>query len=259
MAYIFSANYEYKDKCYQIDIQEAVNRFPFIADKTISGEILATYIDNKVVLVKEPFECQAIQSQQQSPRWMGIVGELNPLKKRGIPPCQLCVALYKYHEKPAEKANEFPIMENETIKGNTYNFDDVVKKILKEQEIRIIIESTIFHPELAQLVTLLRDSQIAFEEERYPDTKTSCRKIIENLRAKSKDWETIDGSGSVSEKISKIMDIMFSFASVGGPHGGLNTKDETELILKTVAALFSYINTLMKNDRIGVKVGNNSG
>jgi hypothetical protein len=141
-------------------------------------------------------------------------------------------------------------MEKETIKGPTYNFDDIVKRVIREQEVRIMIESTTFHPQLVNLAQLLRESQISFEEERCPDTKTSCRKILENLRNKAKNWQTVDHSKSICEKLNKVMDSIYSFASVGGPHEGLNTKDETELILRSVAATFFYVNTLLKAGRI---------
>jgi hypothetical protein len=261
MAYILTTTYEYKNNTFQMNIQDLIEKFPFlVSGMIISGEILATTIENKNVTLRKPFQCK-VEPRENFPKWIGIIGELNPLKERGIPPsCQLCVAFYKYVDTSKEPPIEYPIMEGDTIKSNNiYPFDDIVKKIMKDQEIRMIIESTTFHSELTQLVNLLRDSQIAFEAERYPDTKTSCRKIIENLRAKSKDWLTIDESGSVCEKIGKVMDVIFSFASVGGPHDGLNTKDETEFILKTVAAILFYINILMKNNRIGFKKENNIG
>lgn len=259
MPFIFSTNYFYRDKNYQIDIDDAINRFPFITDKTILGEILAVYIENKAKPVREPLEFTITQDQQKPNRLTGIIGNLNPLKKGGIPPCQVCIVLYKYRDQSGEAINEFPIMEGEIIKGNTWsNFDDIIKKALKEQEISMMLESTTFHPELAQLPQLLRDSQVSFEDERYPDAKTSCRKILENLRNKSKNWDTIDGSKSACEKLNKVMDSMYSFASFGGPHEGLNTEDETEVILKSTSSIFFYINKLIKANRISLKAEGNS-
>ena len=248
MSFIFSAAYEYKEGNYQLDIQEAVARFPFIAEKTIYGEVLAANLDSKVVVIREAFQCTA----KKEGRWYAVVGDLNPLRDRGIPPCQLCLALYKYRDQTPAQSRQFPIMEDETVKGSAYSFDDIVRRVTKEQEIALILASTTFHPQMVSLAQLLRDAQIAFEEERCPDTKTSCRKILEFLRAKSKNWQTIDNSKSICEKLCKMMDSLYSLASVGGPHEGLNTKDETQLILKSVSAVFFYVNTLLKSSRVEI-------
>lgn len=250
MPYVFSTRYEYKDNNYQIDIHDAVNRFPFLANVMINGEILAAYVENKVTLIRKPFKCKVAQIEQH-PYWIGIVTELNPLKEKGIPPCELCVSLYKYEETQGEETSELPIMENEVVKGTTWGyFDEIVKKISKEEEIRIIIETTTFHPEFKGLAETLRDAHISFEEERYPHTKTSCRKILENLRNRSKDWKTVDGSESICEKLKSVLNSIYSFASPGGPHEGISTRDETEFILKAVAGAFFYINSLLKSGRI---------
>lgn len=43
---------------------------------------------------------------------------------------------------------------------------------------------------------------------------------------------------------------MFSFASIGGPHAGVTTKEETDFILKNTTAMLFYVNALIKNRRI---------
>jgi len=251
MPYVFSTNYEYKDDNYQISMAEAIDRFPFLADKNIHGEILAAYVDNKVLFIRQPFRC-TVNSIEQYPKWIGTISFWkNPLKEKGIPPCDLCVALYKYEESIGKRSIEYPIMENEIIRGNTGSyFGDIVRKIVKEEEIRMMIETTSFHPDVKRQSETLRDAYISFEEQRFADTKVSCRKILENLKNISKDWETIDGSKSICEKVNDILKSMYSFASTGGPHEGINTPDETELILKVVAGILFYTNNLMKNNRI---------
>jgi hypothetical protein len=251
MPYIFSTRYEYKEDNYQIDLRNAIYKFPFLSNKVIIGEILAANIENKVTFLRALFKCKVVKVEQYD--WVGVISEPNPLKEKGIPPCELCVALYKYEETRNEKKRELPIMENEIIKGSiSHTFDEIIKKISKEEEIRIILETTTFHPKIKKLAETLRDAYISFEEERYAHTKTSCRKILENLRNKSKDWKKIDNSESICEKFKNTLNSMYSFASPGGPHEGLVTRDETELILKVVAGMFFYVNTLLKNDRITV-------
>lgn len=257
MPYIFSTRFEYKNADYQIDFKDAVNRFPNIASKIVSGEILAAYVENKVTTIKKPFKCKVSQIQEH-PDWIGRVIDLNPLKDKGLPPCELCVALYKYEEFVGRDTIEFPIMESEVIKSSTWSyFDEIVKRISKEEEIRIIIETTAFHPEVKVLAQNLRDAYISFEEERYAHTKTSCRKVMENLKNRSKNWKTIDGSKSLCEKFKPILSSIYSFASTGGPHEGINTREETEFILKAVASVFFYINNLLKSDRIIVNTTQN--
>ncbi len=62
MPYIFSGRYEYKDDSYQIDMSNAVNVFPFLVNKSVSGEILASYTDNKVRNIRKPFKCKVVQT-----------------------------------------------------------------------------------------------------------------------------------------------------------------------------------------------------
>jgi hypothetical protein len=125
-----------------------------------------------------------------------------------------------------------------------------VRRIIKEEEIRMMLETTSFHPDVKKQSGTLRDAYISFEEQRFADTKVSCRKILENLKNISKDWKTIDDSKNICEKVNDILKSMYSFASSGGPHEGINTPDETEFILKVTAGILFYINILMKNDRI---------
>ncbi|MGH9922249.1 MAG: hypothetical protein ACRD38_05815 [Nitrososphaerales archaeon] len=250
MPFLFSARYDYRDNNYQINMEEVVKKFPFLADKIIGGEILATYIDNKITIVRKPFKCRVAHSEQH-PNWLGTMLDLNPLREKGIPPCDLCVLLYKYEETQDEKTIELPIMENEIVKAYVLNyFDEIIKKIAKQEEIRIILETTTFHTDIKNLAETLRDAYISFEEEKYPHAKTSCRKILENLRNKAENWQAIDDSKSICENFKRVLNALHSFSSIGGPHEGSSTREETEFILKSVAGAFFYVNSLLKNDRI---------
>jgi len=249
MPYVFQAKYEYRGGMYEINLQDAVDRFPFLGGKMVSGEILAAYVENRVTLIRRPFKCKATQDSQTA-NWVGTIIRPNPLKEKGVPPCELCVALYKYEEPQDNKIVELPIMENEVIKGSIYYFDDIVKRISKREEIRIMIETTAFHHGVKSLADMLRDAYLSFEEEKYPHTKTSCRKILENLRNQSKKWKTIDDSESICEKLKSVLNSIYSFASPGGPHEGISTREETEFVIKAVAGMLFYVNSLLKSDRI---------
>ncbi len=253
MPYIFTTKYNYKDDEYQIEMAEAITKFPFLAGKTVSGEVLAASIDDRVVTIRRPIKFRVSIAQEYYNR-VGTVSHPNPLEERGIPPCELLLALYKYDKMDSGKAIEFPIAEGEIIRGTIRNyFEDISKKLSKEEEIRIILETTTFHHELAKSTEVLRDAYISFSEGRYPDAKTACRRILESLKNLSENWKTIDQSESLCEKFTGMLKSMYSFASPGGPHPGITTRDETELILKTVATMDFYVNSILKGGRITLK------
>jgi len=254
MPYLFDSNYQFKDSQYQIEAKEILDRFPFLNEKIIHGEILAAFIDGKVVRYKLPFMCKTIQSYSGS-----LIAEIsgpNPLKEKGIPPCSLLLVILKYEEKTDDKeTRELPISEGLLLRKSYFpsHFEDIVKRIFREEEIRLILESTIFHRDLKNQAELLRKAYLSFEEEMYPDVKTSCRKILESLRNKAIDWEKIDDSKNLYEKFKRTLNSIYSFASIGGPHEGITTKEETEFIMKIVAPLLFYVNALLKNNRIAFK------
>jgi hypothetical protein len=142
-------------------------------------------------------------------------------------------------------------VENLLLKGSyTYYFEDEVKRILKEEEVGLILEGIIFHQRLEKYVSNLKEALLSFEQENYVFTKTSCRRILEEIKRIVAEWKTVDGSESLCEKLKSVVSSLYSFASIGGPHEGVTTKEETELILKNTASLLFYINSLLKNQRI---------
>ena len=60
----------------------------------------------------------------------------------------------------------------------------------------------------------------------------------------------MDKSESLCKKLKSVVSSLYSFASIGGPHEGVTTKEETELILKNKTSLLFYINFLLKNQRV---------
>jgi hypothetical protein len=51
---------------------------------------------------------------------------------------------------------------------------------------------------------------------------------------------------------SKVINSLYSFASIGEPHEGVTTKEETELLLKTTTSILFYVNSLLKSERVRV-------
>lgn len=221
------------------------------------GELISAYIDGKVTRIRRSLKSQIFKLVDH---FRAEILEPNPLKEKGIPPCQLLVIFHKYEEEAntvegeVTGSRELPIMEGILLGSGSYPyFDDEVKRIFKEEEIRITLESVIFHDIVSQLAPKLIKAYYMFEQENYASTKTICRKVIENLRNHTKDWECIDESESVYEKFKKMINSLYSFSSIGGPHEGVVTKDETELILKSTHAFLLYINSIFKNERFKQK------
>ena len=133
--------------------------------------------------------------------------------------------------------------------GYTSYFEDEIKRILKEEEAGLILEGTIFHQQLEKYVSNLKEALLSFEQENFVYTKTSYRRILEEIKRIVNEWKTVDGSESLCEKLKSVVSSLYSFASVGGPHEGVTTKEETELILKNTTSLLFYVNSLLKNQR----------
>lgn len=254
MPFLFDTNYQFKEDQYQIDAKEIIKKFPFLIERIVYGEILATFIDGKVAKYKLPFKCEIIKPDSNNA--IAKILDPNPLKKKGIPPCSILVSILKYEEKINEEIQELPIAEGLLLKKSYFPpcFEEIVKRLLREEEARLIIESTIFHQNLKNQVVLLREAYISFEEEVYPNVKTSCRKILENLREKKiSGWEKIDNSKNLFGKFKSILNSVYSFASIGGAHEGIATKEDAGLIIKITGAILFYVNTLLKNKRITFK------
>lgn len=146
----------------------------------------------------------------------------------GLPlPSNLLIIAHSYEE----ETEILPVAENMLIKGTTSYFEDEVKRILKEEEAGIILEGTVFYHQLQKLASILKEALLSFEQENFAYTKTSCRKIIEAIKQIVSKWEMIDGSKSLSEKFRGVVNSLYSLASIGGPHEGITTREETELIL----------------------------
>ena len=251
MPYLTSSSMRYEEGKYLLwNICDLTEKFPFLQDKVVIGELVSAYIDGKITKVREGFKCKIIKSENYI---HGVVLDPNPLKKRGVPPCDVLIIFYKYEDD--EKVEELPIMEGVLLKSSylSSHFEDEVKRLIKEEEIRITLESVVFHPSISPLATDLRDAYFSFEQENFSFTKTACRKIMEKLRNFVAHWKTIDGSESICDKFKQIMNSIYSFSSIGGPHEGVVTGEETELILKLVHAILIYVNSILKNERFTTK------
>jgi len=110
--------------------------------------------------------------------------EPNPIEVLGLPlPSYFLISVYKFEKEGIQGRITFPIMENALLRGGYASyFEDEIRRILKEGEAGLILEGTIFHQRLEKYVSNLKEALLSFEQENFAFTKTSCRRIIEEIK-----------------------------------------------------------------------------
>lgn len=262
MPYLFTCEAKFEGGKYILyNPTDLMSNFPFLEGKVIVGRFISTYRDGRTIRIGQEFKCKLSRTGNNV---IGEILEPNPLKATGLPlPSTLLIVAYKHEEeevpivfegeeKKVELKHEFPIAENIMLKGGSmYSyFEDEVKRILKEEEAGLILEGTIFHSQLQKHASNIKEALLSFEQENFASTKTSCRKVLEDIKAIVNEWAVIDGSKSLCEKFGSFISSLYSFASIGGPHEGVTTREETELLIKTTTSLLFYVNSLLKNERV---------
>jgi len=252
MPYLFVVNARYCDGKYLIhNPSDLMSNFPFLEGKIIVGKLVSTHRDGRVIRINKEFRSKIAKVDNT---FVAEILDPNPLKAVGLPlPSEVLLVVHRYEETQADRIIEFPVAEGVLLRGTAYSyFEDEMKRILKEQESGMLLEGTIFHPELQKPTEMAKEALVSFEQENFAHTKTSCRRIVEQIRTTVNGWKTVDGSDSLCDKLKAIVNSLFSFASIGGPHEGVTTKEETELIMKNTMSLLFYCNSLLKNDRIAL-------
>lgn len=246
MPYLFVTTVQYSSGKYTFTPTDLISKFPYLQGAKVFGRIVSTIREGRTIRINEDFQFKI----DKTPSVAEIL-ELNPLKRLGFPlPSEVLLVVYKYEEGQEPKVTEFPIMETGLLKGaSTPAFEDEIKRILKEQESGILLEGTFFHKDLEKCKATAKEALISFEQENFPPTKTSCRRIVETIKSIVGGWKTVDGSKSLCEKLQGVVNSSFSFASIGGPHEGVATREETEFLLKTTMSLLLYCNSILKGQR----------
>jgi hypothetical protein len=249
MPYLFTTEVRFEDGKYILHrSDDLVQNFPFVENNVLVGKFVSTQREGKTIRVNQEFRCKL---RRRGNYVVGEILEPNPLKAAGLPlPSTLLAIAYKYVKQEREKPAEYPIAENIVLKGSVYSFEDEANRILKEEEAGIILEGTIFHPQLRKHVSTMKEALLSFGQENFAYTKTSCRKILEDLRRVANKWSAIDNSKSLCEKFNALLNSLYSFASIGGPHEGITTREETELLLKATTSVVFYVNILLKSGRV---------
>jgi len=89
-----------------------------------------------------------------------------------------------------------------------------------------------------------------FKSSSFEDSKTSIRKALEELRPVIRSWSTVDNSEHLADGIQKLAGSLYDLSSSGGPHKGVASQDETEVILNSTLYLFRYLNKIIKDNRM---------
>jgi len=269
MPYLFAVNAQYSGGKYSYDPRELIANFPFLEGMTVTGKIVSMYKDGRTRRINELFRSKIVKTTASGmpPRvtYTAEIVDPNPMKARGLPlPLDVLLVVYKYQQIDKEKeaglgtiefeSGELPIAEGILLRGSvSTNFEDEVKRILKEQESSMLLEGTVFSPKLEKSSQMASEALVSFEQESYAQTKTSCRKIIEGIKQIASGWKTIDRSESLCQKLQDLVGKLYSFASIGGPHEGVATKEETEFILKGTMSLLFYCNSILKSERVSLE------
>jgi hypothetical protein len=247
--YLFTAEIKFENGKYIFNSSELINNFPFLEGKVIIGKMISMYKDGRIIRINKEFRCKIARSGTIT---IGEILEPNPIEELGLPlPSYFLISASKFEKEGEQGVTMCPIAQNILLKGYSLSyFEDEIRRILKEEEAGLILEGTIFHPALEKYSSNLKEALSSFEEESFAYTKTSCRKILEGIKGIISKWKTVDGSESLCEKLKSVVNSLYSFASIGGPHEGVTTKEETEFILKNTASLLFYINSLLRNQRV---------
>lgn len=224
--------------------------FPFLDGNIVAGKLVSIFREGKMIGVNKEFRAHIEDDPSMGVRVARIL-DPNPLKTIGSPlPSEALIIAYRYEEWKGLTV-QFPIAEGVILRGySSPQFDEDIRRLLKEEESSIVFEGTVFHQKLQGLDSTMREALSLFQQESYSHAKTSCRKIIEKVRHVSGEWRTIDKSDSLADKFKDVVNSVYSFSSIGGPHLGVSTREETEFILKSTLACLLYVNSLLKNERI---------
>ena len=236
-------------RCIISNVSDLLNNFPYLEGNTVLGKIVSMYRDGRIIRINQEIRCRIVRESEYK-----VIGELldpNPIVLLGLPlPCDFLLICYKYEKEEEKGKITLPIIENALIKiGYSSYFEDEIKRIKKEEEAALILEGIIFHPKLEKYASNLKDAFLSFQQENFVFVKTACRRILEHIKQLIVNWKSIDRSKSLCEKFKSVVNSLYSFASIGGPHEGVTTREETEFILKVTSSLLFYLNSIMKNNR----------
>ena len=192
MPYLFASEIKFENGKYICNSSELINNFPFLEGKVVIRKIISMYKDGKIVRINKEIKCKITCSGTIA---IGEILEPNPVEELGLPlPSYFLIIAYKFEKESDQEKAIFPIAQDILLKGGYISyFEDEIKRILKEEEAGLILEGMIFHPTLEKYASNLKEALLSFEQENFAFTKTSCRKILEQIKRIVNEWKTVDG------------------------------------------------------------------
>jgi len=183
-------------------------------------------------------------------------GSSEVIRNNGITPTSwICLTLESYAKSSSQHAMRYPIYPDyfEILEVPDALREEIENKFKGAEEIIRLIKLTGVSEELKEGYEDLEKAYSKFKANFFEDAKTSLRKVLETIKGVIRPWENIDGSKHLAEGIISLTNSLFSLSSSGGPHKGVATLDETEVILNSTLSLFRYVNKLVKERRFEVK------
>lgn len=240
--------YDKTNNQFFVDLFEFLNKLLFIKDgQRIYGKLEFCYIDKKV----KREVSKSVELWIRTNRGIFEFGSEEIIKKFGITPGSwICLVLEEYSEKWDED-RRYPIYPDyfEIITVPDALRGEIESRFTGAEEVLKLIELTGIAENLEEAYGHLKNAYVKFKSDFFEDAKTSSRKTLEILRGVVQSWKTVDISEHLADGIKSLVRSLYSFSSTGGPHPGIATRDETEVILNSLLYLFKYINKILTEGR----------
>jgi len=178
------------------------------------------------------------------------------LRNLGITPNSwVCLVLESYSTTTAKYAPKYPIYLDyfEIVEVPDALKEEVETRFKGAEEVIRLIELTGIAEELKKPYEFLKEAYVKFKINFFADSKTSARKALEHIKTSVRTWKSVDKSEHLAEGTKSFVNSLYSLSSSGGPHEGIASLDETEVILNSTLYLFKYVNKLVKEGRLELK------
>lgn len=179
-------------------------------------------------------------------------GSTEIIRNFGITPNSwICLSLENYSTSSSEEAIKYPIYPEyfEIMETPDALREEIEGKFKGVEEIMKLVQLTGVVEDLKEPYNHLERAYFKFKANFFEDAKTSIRKALETLKKIIQRWKTIDNSSHLADGIKSLINSLYQLSSSGGPHKGIATKDETEVIINSTLYLFKYINKLIGENR----------
>lgn len=178
------------------------------------------------------------------------------IRNVGITPNSwVCLVLESYSTAIPKYSAKYPIYPDyfEIVEVPDAWKEEVETRFRGAEEVIRLIELTGIVEEMKKPYEFLKEAYVKFKINFFADSKTSARKALEHIKNSVQPWKSVDKSEHLAEGIQKFVNSLYNLCSSGGPHSGIASLDETEVILNSTLYLFKYVNKILKEGRVEQK------